>query len=138
MCTMLIPVSPAPAAPNKEVIIAIPVAEPRAAAPPAPSTAPAPTATKGAASPPVTPGKDAKINIHQVKDFTGKLSLQKEKSTFFMIKCVLVIISWLAGPLGAFIEGTRCLQCLFVVESAIITNHSSSAHSGQSNEEVTS
>lgn len=49
------PVNPAPAAPNREAITAIPVAEPRTAAPPAPNTAPAPAATKGAASPPVTP-----------------------------------------------------------------------------------
>jgi len=54
---LLSPVSPAPAAPNMEAMIAMPVAEPRAAAPPAPNTAPAPAATKGAASPPVTPGK---------------------------------------------------------------------------------
>lgn len=49
------PVNPAPAAPNREAMMAMPVAEPRAAAPPAPSTAVAPAATSGAASPPVTP-----------------------------------------------------------------------------------
>lgn len=60
---MLLPVSPAPAAPNREAMIAMPVAEPRTAAPPAPSTALAPAATKGAASPPVTPGKDTKSAV---------------------------------------------------------------------------
>lgn len=56
------PVNPAPAAPNREAMIAMPVAEPRAAAPPAPSTAEAPAATSGAASPPVTPGTGKKCN----------------------------------------------------------------------------
>lgn len=56
----LLPVNPAPAAPNREAMMAMPVAEPRAAAPPAPSTAAAPAATNGAASPPVTPGEDTK------------------------------------------------------------------------------
>lgn len=51
------PVNPAPAAPNRDAMMAMPVAEPRAAAPPAPSTAVAPAATNGAASPPVTPGE---------------------------------------------------------------------------------
>lgn len=60
---LLLPVSPAPAAPNREAMIAMPVAEPRAAAPPAPSTALAPAATKGAASPPVTPGNDRKQKL---------------------------------------------------------------------------
>lgn len=54
------PVNPAPAAPNREAMMAIPVADPRAAAPPAPSTALAPAATSGAAKPPVTPGKGTK------------------------------------------------------------------------------
>lgn len=60
---VLLPVSPAPAAPNREAMIAMPVAEPRTAAPPAPSTALAPAATKGAASPPVTPGNDRKQKL---------------------------------------------------------------------------
>lgn len=51
------PVNPAPAAPNKEAMMAMPVADPSTAAPPAPSTAPAPAATRGAANPPVTPDK---------------------------------------------------------------------------------
>lgn len=54
------PVNPAPAAPNKEAMMAMPVADPSTAAPPTPSTAPAPAATRGAASPPVTPDE----NIH--------------------------------------------------------------------------
>lgn len=67
MCVIFLPVNPAPAAPNREAMIAMPVAEPRAAAPPAPSTALAPAATNGAASPPVTPGKYAKIFRKQSK-----------------------------------------------------------------------
>lgn len=63
LSALLLPVSPAPAAPNREAMIAMPVAEPRAAAPPAPSTALAPAATKGAASPPVTPGNDRKQKL---------------------------------------------------------------------------
>lgn len=55
------PVNPAPAAPNKEAMMAIPAAEPRTAAPPAPNTAPAPAATKGAARPPVTPNTQQSI-----------------------------------------------------------------------------
>lgn len=55
---MFLPVNPAPAAPNREAMMAIPVAEPSAAALPAPSTAPAPAATRGAASPPVTPASN--------------------------------------------------------------------------------
>lgn len=68
--------SPAPAAPNRDAIIAMPVAEPRAAAPPAPITAPAPAATKGAASPPVTPGKGKKDG----DDFEEKVSIWKQIS----------------------------------------------------------
>lgn len=52
------PVNPAPAAPNNEAMMAMPVADPSTAAPPAPSTAPAPAATKGAANPPVTPDQN--------------------------------------------------------------------------------
>lgn len=59
------PVNPAPAAPNREAMMAMPVAEPRAAAPPAPSTAEAPAATSGAASPPVTPGTGKKMQQNQ-------------------------------------------------------------------------
>lgn len=59
------PVNPAPAAPNREAMMAMPVAEPRAAAPPAPSTAVAPAATSGAASPPVTPGTGTKMQQDQ-------------------------------------------------------------------------
>lgn len=92
MChSLLLPVSPAPAAPNREAMIAMPVAEPRAAAPPAPITALAPAATKGAASPPVTPGKGTsntdsagKKNLfsaktYKVKHFKEKLSVKKKR-----------------------------------------------------------
>lgn len=78
MSSNALPVNPAPAAPNREAMIAMPVAEPRAAAPPAPSTAPAPAATKGAASPPVTPGKDRKkllsANVYMGKRFSETVS----------------------------------------------------------------
>lgn len=71
-CVILLPVNPAPAAPNREAMIAMPVAEPRAAAPPAPSTALAPAATNGAASPPVTPGKHKKGFHQKVKSTNTK------------------------------------------------------------------
>lgn len=57
------PVNPAPAAPNREAIMAMPVAEPSTAAPPAPNIAPAPAATKGAARPPVTPNIQQNVFI---------------------------------------------------------------------------
>ena len=52
-----VPISPAPAAPNNEVMIATPEAEPSATATPLPNKVPTPAAKKGAARPPVTPGK---------------------------------------------------------------------------------
>ncbi len=60
------PAKPAPAAPNKEAMMAMPVTDPSTAAPPAPSTAPAPAATRGAASPPVTPDE----NTYMITDTT--------------------------------------------------------------------
>lgn len=64
------PVNPAPAAPNRDAMMAMPVAEPRTAAPPAPSTAVAPAATSGAASPPVTPGTGTKMQENQTFNST--------------------------------------------------------------------
>lgn len=97
LCLKLLPVSPAPAAPNREAMIAMPVAEPRAAAPPAPSTALAPAATSGAASPPVTPGEMKNTACHLFSD-----------------------------------------HMLFYnfTSTAVITDDSSSAHSGESNKEI--
>ena len=53
--TNILPVKPAPAAPNIEVIRAMPAVDPRTAALPPPITAPTPVATRGAARPPVKP-----------------------------------------------------------------------------------
>lgn len=87
----LLPVNPAPAAPNREAIIAIPVAEPRTAAPPAPSTALAPAATKGAASPPVTPGKQTNVEKNLVRAKICEVKHFREKSPEAKLQTV---ISW--------------------------------------------
>ena len=73
----IIPVNPAPAAPNKEAITATPAVVPRTAALLAPITALAPAATNGAASPPVTPREKTRIttttiNDHDSEDNNGK------------------------------------------------------------------
>lgn len=53
----LLPVRPAPAAPKRDAMTAIPAVEPRAAAPALPMIVAAPAATRGAARPPVKPEK---------------------------------------------------------------------------------
>lgn len=50
-----VPVRPAPAAPNKDVIIAIPWTDPNTTAILLPNKVPTPAAKKGAARPPVRP-----------------------------------------------------------------------------------
>ena len=55
VCSIFLPVNPAPAAPNKDAMTARPAVVLRTAALLAPRTAPAPAAISGAARPPVTP-----------------------------------------------------------------------------------
>ena len=68
----IIPVNPAPAAPNKEAITATPAVVPRTAALLAPITAPAPAATNGAASPPVTPKEKTRITTTTINDHNSE------------------------------------------------------------------
>lgn len=68
----IIPVNPAPAAPNKEAITATPAVVPRTAALLAPITAPAPAATNGAASPPVTPREKTRITTTTINDHNSE------------------------------------------------------------------
>lgn len=57
------PVRLAPAAPNSDVMTAMPATEPRAAAPALPMMVAAPAAIRGAARPPVTPEKKAESTV---------------------------------------------------------------------------
>lgn len=58
-----LPVRLAPAAPNSDVMTAMPATEPRAAAPALPMIVAAPAAIRGAARPPVTPTKKAESRV---------------------------------------------------------------------------
>lgn len=68
----LSPVRPAPAAPKRDAMTAIPAVDPKAAAPALPMIVAAPAATRGAARPPVRP-EDA------ARDITKLLSLKNPR-----------------------------------------------------------
>ena len=74
--TTALPARPAPAAPNRDPIIATPAVDPRAAAPAVPIMAPAPAATNGAASPPVNPDITRGVR-QQILETNGKVKGRK-------------------------------------------------------------
>lgn len=81
----LLPVRPAPAAPNRDAMTAIPAVEPKAAAPALPITVAAPAATRGAARPPVKPEEGT-------SEITGLVPCKKNKQSFRCAVWVLLIL----------------------------------------------
>lgn len=80
----LLPVRPAPAAPKRDAMMAMPAVDPKAAAPALPMIVAAPAATRGAARPPVRP-EDAARDIKL-------LSLKNPRQAFPYAGRVLVLL----------------------------------------------
>lgn len=81
----LLPVRPAPAAPKRDAMTAMPAVDPKAAAPALPMIVAAPAATRGAARPPVRP-EDA------ARDITKLLSLKNPRQAFLCAGRVLLLL----------------------------------------------
>lgn len=81
----LLPVRPAPAAPKRDAMTAMPAVDPKAAAPALPMIVAAPAATRGAARPPVRP-EDA------ARDITKLLSLKNPRQAFLCAGRMLLLL----------------------------------------------